>query len=132
METNFSERLYQKAREIDESAGEIIDETKKMIESLPRKMTVERWTVYAFTLPHTTVRRVAVGFESREAARDFIENHLAHKKRAEPYENDGGHRCHTKYDVIRESREEIDVYYNDPTMTTVGNERVDVLERWLE
>ncbi len=90
--------------------------------------TEERWTVYLFTVPPMISKKVAFGFESKEVAKQFITDHLNKRPQGLTI---GDTFVHVGYDVIFESREEINVFYNDPVLTTVGNVKEDVLERWL-
>jgi len=87
----------------------------------------ERWTVYLFSVPIKFSKKIAWGFESKEEAQRFITGHL--KNKTLEIEDI---TYHIIYDVIFESREEIDVLYNDPVYTTVGNEKDVIMEKWVE
>ncbi len=97
-------------------------------EQEPVKVSVERWTVYSFTLPIKYSKKIALGFESRVQAQAFIGRHLSQK--AKELEIDGlTYSVH--YDVIRDSRGEIDIYFNEPPVTVSGNDPHAVLEQWV-
>ena len=87
----------------------------------------ERWTVYLFSVPVRFSKKIAWGFPSKEAARFFISEHLKPKSIVVDEIE-----YHISYDVIFESREAIDLYYNESIRTTVGNNKEDVLKRWLD
>lgn len=112
------------------------NERTQPIEPVP--VFEERWTVYSFTLPIKRTRRVAFGLASKEAAERFIKENLLKRN-----DNDELIQKHVTigdedylvfYDVIRESVErktEIE-YYNEPDVTTVGNNHEDVLKAWVD
>ena len=106
----------------------------KQIDSIPivpdtqvESFIEERWTVYKFTVPIKFSEKIAFGFPSKEIAKKFISDHLKPKTI-----DIGDMEYHVRYDVILESREEINVFYNDPEMTTVGNNRETILSNWLD
>lgn len=96
----------------------------------PSTVMVERWSIYKFTLPVTTSKRVALGFETKDAAKTFIIKHLSKKKSI--IETEEGNKIITDFDVIMDERQEINVYENDSLRTTVGNDPIQVLRRWME
>jgi hypothetical protein len=105
-------------------------------EDLPKaKVIVERWTVYSFTLPVHKTKKLAYGFATREEAHDYIKRVLTKKdedgKIIQKTFKDGDNDYTVHYDTIRESSEQVDVYYNEPTITTVGNDKEDVLKEYL-
>jgi len=114
----FLEKFKQKIKEIDSPS--IID-----TQPIPEFKIEERWTVYSFSVPIKYSKKVAFGFESQEEAKRFIKEHLKDKT----IESDGI-TYYLRYDVIFESREEINVFYNDPQITTVGNEPNQVFDEW--
>ena len=103
----------------------------------------ERWTVYSFTLPTRYSNKVALGFESKAAAQAFIEQHLIKREvRTDPEGNEylmaqeraveiGGERYSVHYDVIRDSRGAVDVYYNDRPVSTAGDNKEEVFRQWV-
>lgn len=100
-----------------------------------QKATVERWTVYSFTLPVKVTKRLAFGFENKELAQEFINSHLVKKDEngeiiQKFLKDSDGNEYHVKYDTIRESVEDVDIFYNDPEITTEGNDKEEVLKAW--
>ena len=115
---------------------EPVAEQTQPLEEVIEKIQLERWTVFSFTLPVKITKRIAFGFESKDAGKDFINQHLVKRDDTgnviQKTLHIDGVDYNINYDVIRESTEEIDVYANDPELTTVGNNREDVLRRWLD
>lgn len=103
----------------------------------PIPKTLERWTVYMFTLPIKYTKKVALGFESKAAAQRFIKERLS-KPQTDQFGNivpkvieEDGIEYIVKYDVMRDSLEDIDLYGNDPGITVYGNDKEAVYDKWV-
>lgn len=124
---------FEMAKERWKNLGKELVEQTVPIEVKPeepiRQKIEERWTVYLFTVPVRYSKKIAWGFESKQEAEKFIRERLEKKQKS--VEDELG-TYHIRYDVILESREEIDVYANDPKMTSVGNNYDKIWERWVD
>lgn len=129
--------IFAKYDKLTEPLSEQIVRTQPMaIEDMPAlKVAVERWTVYSFTLPVKYTKKIAFGFASKDEAEDYIARKLLKKDedgniiRKSIKEDDKEYIVH--YSTILDSIEQVDVYYNDPKITTVGNELETVLKEFL-
>lgn len=117
------EQFRAKVKEIDTP---ILEEVKAPLKEIPKTVTQERWTVYSFSVPIKYSKKLAFGFESRQAAQQFIKDWCKAKSVIVDEVT-----YHIRYDVILESREQVDVLYNDPEITIVGNDKDVVLESWI-
>ena len=110
--------------------------TQPISNELLKTVTVERWTVYSFTLPVKVTKRLAFGFDSKEKAQEYIDQHLVKKNKIGEiipktiYDEDGN-KYNVWYDSIRESVEDVNIYSNPSDITSVGNDREKVLQNWL-
>lgn len=102
----------------------------------PIKVIVERWTVYSFTLPVYRTKKIAFGFNTKEEAQEYINKKLTKRdedgKIIQKIFTEDNVEYTVHYDAIRESSEQVDVYYNEPQITTVGNDKEAVLQEYLK
>lgn len=135
---NFSAELAARFKKINAKLDVVkVEETTQPIEIDSKSVIYERWTVYYFTLPVKYTKKIAWGFETKDQAKEFIRTQCEVRNDLgelipQKMEDDNGKVYEIFYDTIRESREEINVYANDPLLTTHGNDRNKILERWLD
>lgn len=125
------EEIKRKARAIEQAPVMTVLEpiVPDVIEVEDHEVLEERWMVYYFTLPIKMSKKVAWGFPSKEAAQWFAGFLQKRRPSSIVFEDKHYEIC---YEVVLESREKINLFYNDPIRTTVGNDLEKIIERWLD
>ena len=145
--TDYKKRMSAVFRKYDEKPIEPVKVAPTPVELTPidtqpiapqdvPTSVIDSWTVYSFTLPVHTSKKIAFGFESKKDAQDFINTHLVARN------DDGlilrkgfdiGDIHYTiYYDVMKDSRTQINVFANPSKYTTVGNDKETVYKEWAK
>lgn len=133
----YDEAVAPKARydEPEKKSLSDVDTQPLAPEDLP-KIRIERWMVYSFSLPVRFSKKIAFGFNSKEEAQEYIDKILTKRDQdgvviEKKIEVDDIEYL-IKYDTIRDSVEEVNIYENPPEITTVGNDKETVLQEWID
>lgn len=114
-----------------------INQNPESFKEVSKALPFGGWKIYSFTLPPSITKTVALGFNSKNEAEEFIRLRLHKDWNGNPvkrirHDTVLGIDYMVFYEATEDKTDISSTFSNPPILTTVGNYYAEILKKWNE